>query len=98
MTAFIQHLSLLGFGLSLLLCARLFQTWPRGRFCLIPPVTWSIHGLVFYGGVLSGLFAPGEMSTLLSSLLRLHGIALVLGGLLLLVHRASRELREPNDL
>lgn len=84
----LQTILLAGFAAIFALCAVLFATWPRCRFCVIPPATWAINGLAFYGGVLAGVIPPGEVSILLSTVLRLHSVALVLGGLLILTWQA----------
>lgn len=91
LTVAMQHLLLAGFAAIFALCAVLFATWPRCRFCVIPPATWAINGMAFYGGVLAGIIPPGEVSILLSAVLRLHSVALVLGGLLILTWREREE-------
>ncbi len=93
LTVAMQHLLLAGFAAIFALCAVLFATWPRCRFCVIPPATWAINGMAFYGGMLAGIIPPGEVSILLSAVLRLHSVALVLGGLLIL---AWGEREEPH--
>lgn len=50
LTVALQHLLFAGFAAIFALCAVLFATWPRCRFCVIPPVTWAINGMAFYGG------------------------------------------------
>lgn len=91
LTVALQYLLLAGFTAIFTLCAVLFATWPRCRFCVIPPATWAINGMAFYGGVLAGVIPPGEVSILLSSALRLHSVALVLGGLLILTWQKRGE-------
>lgn len=89
----LQYILLGGFAAIFATSAALFMAWPRCRFCVIPPATWAINGMVFYGGVLTGLIPPGDVSILLSATLRLHSVALVLGGLFILVLQAREETR-----
>lgn len=89
----LQYILLAGFAAIFATSAALFVTWPRCRFCVIPPATWAINGMAFYGGVLAGIIPPGEVSILLSATLRLHSVALVLGGLFMLVLQAREENR-----
>lgn len=91
--AILQYILLGGFAAIFATSAALFMVWPRCRFCVIPPATWAINGMAFYGGVLAGIIPPGEVSILLSATLRLHSVALVLGGLVMLVLQAREENR-----
>jgi hypothetical protein len=94
----LQPVQVVTFGVSLLLFGAVMY-WThveirKGYFLyLVGPITFSLHLLIFYGTIITrelGYHAVGPL-TVWSAYLRLHGLMTMVGILLMVLYRCTRD-------
>lgn len=68
-------------------CVRGWREQPDLWWANLPPLSWALHGVIFYGVVFWGTISPAALN-LWSSALRLHAAVLLLVGVRLFLRRA----------
>lgn len=67
------------------LCIAGWLRRPKSRLWVIPPVSWAVHGVVFYAVLLLGVALPPTFQSLWSSALGLHVGFLIVGAVWLVI-------------
>ena len=90
-TTGVQAMSVILMLASLILYGNIYRTRPHRRLMLVPAISWSLLGILFYFFVSSDILPTGsEEARFYSALLRLYEAVLVFGMAVILAWKPRR--------